>query len=84
MLLSHADGVCGRRSPDRMGKAFPVSRKLKDLFMSSPPGNVRKRSSSHTSGGGACGQRSRRLPAATFRQRWLRRPWRPFLAAIPE
>ncbi|XP_075499793.1 uncharacterized protein LOC142538336 [Primulina tabacum] len=95
------------RSPDRMrdsgegrsrekGKSFSVSRKLKDFFVSSPPGpedrvagNARKRSSP-TSGGGfgggisRCGARTRRPPAATFRQRLLRRAWRPLLVAIPE
>ncbi|XP_075494121.1 uncharacterized protein LOC142531755 [Primulina tabacum] len=90
MLLSHGDG---EDRPPGKGKSFSVSRKLKDLFLSSPPGlqeRVARKRLSPTSGGGAgggvgrCGARSRRPTAATFRQRLLRRAWRPLLVAIPE
>lgn len=90
MLLSHGDS--DDRSPEK-GRPFSVSRKLKDLFVSSPPGlqeRVARNRSSPTSGGGAgggvgrCGARSRRPTASTFRQRLLRRAWRPLLIAIPE
>ncbi|KZV42237.1 hypothetical protein F511_13336 [Dorcoceras hygrometricum] len=69
--------------------------KLKDLFVSSPPAlgeraseNVRERllTTSSASDGGVrgTGYRSLRPLSATFRQRLMRRAWRPVLVAIPE
>ncbi|XP_073148130.1 uncharacterized protein [Henckelia pumila] len=76
----------GQGSPSEKGKkAFSVSRKLKDLFVMSSPPVARRRSSPPTSGGGAGGRaRSQHLPAATFRQRLMRKAWRPLLVVIPE
>ncbi|XP_019182584.1 PREDICTED: uncharacterized protein LOC109177626 isoform X1 [Ipomoea nil] len=70
------------------GKELVVSHKLKDLFVSSPPSPDEK-SSGNIGGGGASslrriGSRSLRPLSATFRQRLLRRAWRPVLMAIPE
>nr|GME08111.1 uncharacterized protein LOC109177626 isoform X1 [Ipomoea batatas] len=84
-------------SPDRLdadsdsqgeGKELAVRHKLKDLFVSSPPSPDEK-PSGNISGGGASslrriGSRSLRPLSATFRQRLLRRAWRPVLMAIPE
>lgn len=106
MLLSRAGSGSRRRlpppSPDRRGcsgeerspekgKESLVSRKLKDLFVSSPPAlgervseNVREAllpSSDDLRRGGG---RSLRPLSATFRQRLLRRAWRPVLVGIPE
>ncbi|KAK6128506.1 hypothetical protein DH2020_037752 [Rehmannia glutinosa] len=81
----------GDRSTEK-GKELSVSHKLKDLFVSSPPAfgeavseNVRE-GLLPTGGGGVRrgGARSLRPLSATFRQRLLRRAWRPVLVAIPE
>ncbi|KAL3813265.1 hypothetical protein ACJIZ3_014533 [Penstemon smallii] len=108
MLLGRTGGGAGRRipprndnySPDRCegkspekGKELSVSRKLKDLFVSSPPAfgervseNMRDGLLRPSSGGGVRrgGGRLMRPLSATFRQRLLRRAWRPVLVAIPE
>ncbi|KAL7141674.1 hypothetical protein ABFS83_08G069500 [Erythranthe nasuta] len=78
------------RSPEK-SKELMVSRKLKDLFVSSPPAlgerlseNVREMllpSGGDLRRGVA---RSLRPLSATLRQRLLRRVWRPVLVAIPE
>ncbi|EYU44614.1 hypothetical protein ABFS82_08G069600 [Erythranthe guttata] len=78
------------RSPEK-SKELMVSRKLKDLFVSSPPAlgerlseNVREMllpSGGDLRRGVA---RSLRPLSATLRQRLLRRAWRPVLVAIPE
>ncbi|PIN23171.1 hypothetical protein CDL12_04100 [Handroanthus impetiginosus] len=80
-------------SPKR-GKELSVRHKLKDLFVSSPPafgekGSENVRNGLLPSGGGGGGlrrggTRSLRPLSATFRQRLLRRAWRPMLVAIPE
>ncbi|KAL0461999.1 UNVERIFIED_CONTAM: hypothetical protein Slati_0087500 [Sesamum latifolium] len=80
-------------SPEK-GKQLSVSHKLKDLFVSSPPAfegpvseNVREgllRSSGGDGGLRRGGSRPLRPLSATFRQRLLRRAWRPVLVAIPE
>ncbi|CAN4093584.1 unnamed protein product [Withania somnifera] len=83
-------------SPDRnlvdgdsqdKGKEFVRSHKLKDLFVSSPPPeNSTPVFSPETNGSAArgIGVRSIRPLSATFRQRLLRRVWRPMLVSIPE
>lgn len=77
----------------KKGKKLSVSHKLKDLFVSSPPSlgeraseNVRDGLLQSAGGGGLRrgGSRSLRPLSATFRQRLLRRAWRPVLVAIPE
>lgn len=86
-------------SPER-GKELVASHKLRDLFVSSPPsfddrgsGNVRDGGDGSggvgLSGDGEfrirrIGVRSLRPLSATFRQRLLRRAWRPVLGPIPE
>ncbi|CAI9110654.1 OLC1v1010717C1 [Oldenlandia corymbosa var. corymbosa] len=88
------------RNSREKGKELAVSQKLRDLFVSSPPQfdervseNVRdgmlSRGVDAAGGGGAGlrrfgGNRSLRPLSATFRQRLLRRAWRPVLVAIPE
>ncbi|XP_075482612.1 uncharacterized protein LOC142522914 [Primulina tabacum] len=67
--------------------------KLKDLFRSSPPEFVERASENHVlerllttstvSDGGVRGTGYRPL-SSTFRQRLMRRAWRPALVAIPE
>lgn len=80
-----------RRSPEKEKELLVCSNKLKDLFVSSPPAlaervseNVREMllpsSGELRRGGGG----SLRPLSATFRQRLLRRAWRPVLVAIPE
>ncbi|XP_042041414.1 uncharacterized protein LOC121786878 [Salvia splendens] len=82
MLLGRGD----RRLPRRCDRndeerSVRVSHKLKDLFVSSPPSeNIGERLM--PSGGGRRG--GARSMSATFRQRLLRRPWRPVLVPIPE
>ncbi|CAI9763533.1 unnamed protein product [Fraxinus pennsylvanica] len=88
------DSSDGRRSDDsdetpEKGKDTVVSHKLRDLFVSSPPpfqerisGNVREGMSSSSSVDARRG--GTRPLSATFRQRLLRRAWRPVLGAIPE
>ncbi|KAI3462557.1 hypothetical protein Pfo_019220 [Paulownia fortunei] len=80
-------------SSQEKGKELSVSHKLKDLFVSSPPAfgetvseNVREGLLPSGGGGGVRrgGTRSLRPLSATFRQRLLRRAWRPVLVAIPE
>ncbi|KAH8483314.1 hypothetical protein POPTR_017G117866v4 [Populus trichocarpa] len=74
-----------------------VRRKLKDLFVSSPPFEQERRGGERgggeevglISGGGAALRRgggvgALRPVAATFRYRLLRRAWRPVLVTIPE
>ncbi|GFP96989.1 hypothetical protein PHJA_001843000 [Phtheirospermum japonicum] len=81
-------------SPEK-GKELLVSHKLKDLFVSSPPAlgdrvseNVREILLPTSGGAGGDlrrgGGRFLRPLSATFRQRLLRRAWRPMLVAIPE
>ncbi|XP_055827353.1 uncharacterized protein LOC129895647 [Solanum dulcamara] len=80
-------------SPDK-GKEIVGSHKLKDLFVSSPPSleNSRREFSPEIDGaGGSIGSAVRRIGvrsirplSATFRQRLLRRVWRPMLVSIPE
>ncbi|KAK4367966.1 hypothetical protein RND71_011758 [Anisodus tanguticus] len=80
--------VRDRDSPEK-GKELVVSHKLKDLFVSSPE-NTRQGILPATSGAGGgsaarrIGIRSLRPLSATFRQRLLRRAWRPVLVSIPE
>ncbi|XP_073158703.1 uncharacterized protein [Henckelia pumila] len=85
-------------SPEKSGGDDQLSarNKLKDLFVSSPPAfgdqraseNVRDRllTARTASDGGVRGAacRSLRPLSATFRQRLMRRAWRPVLLAIPE
>ncbi|XP_052204440.1 uncharacterized protein LOC127809582 [Diospyros lotus] len=88
----------GAGSPEK-SKELAVSHKLRDLFVSSPPleddrAKVRDLGEAFlpgagVSGGGAMGgrrgaPRSLRPLSAAFRQRLLRRPWRPVLLTIPE
>ncbi|KAJ6960478.1 hypothetical protein D5086_030970 [Populus alba] len=74
-----------------------VRRKLKDLFVASPPFEQERRGGERgggeevglISGGGAALRRgggggALRPVAATFRYRLLRRAWRPVLVTIPE
>lgn len=73
-------------SPDK-GKELIGSHKLKDLFVSSPPSEKSKPEFSPEIDGSAVrgiGVRSVRPLSATFRQRLLRRVWRPMLVSIPE
>ncbi|KAG5614374.1 hypothetical protein H5410_014198 [Solanum commersonii] len=81
-------------SPDQV-QEMVGSHKLKDLFVSSPPSpdNSRGRFSPEIdcAGGGGIGSavrgigvRSMRPLSATFRQRLLKRVWRPMLVSIPE
>ncbi|KAI3451784.1 hypothetical protein Pfo_008449 [Paulownia fortunei] len=77
-------------SPEK-GKELLVSHKLKDLFVSSPPAlgervseNVREVLLPSSGEVRRDGARSLRPLSATFRQRLLRRAWRPVLVAIPE
>ncbi|CAN4079943.1 unnamed protein product [Withania somnifera] len=86
-----------RDSPEKR-KELVVSHKLKDLFVSSPPSFERSLSENKRNGlppeasgagfdGSAVpriGLRSLRPLSATFRQRLLRRAWRPVLVSIPE
>ncbi|KZV33253.1 hypothetical protein F511_41827 [Dorcoceras hygrometricum] len=86
-------------SPEEGAAELSVRQKLKDLFVSSPPGfggrvpeNMRDGfTQSDGGGGGGSGDgvrlhvaRMLRPITATFRQRLLRRAWRPVLVAIPE
>lgn len=70
------------------GKEIVASHKLKDLFVSSPPAFEERGSENMREGllpvAGGGGVRSRRPLSAMFRQRLLRRAWRPVLVAIPE
>ncbi|KAL8472617.1 hypothetical protein ACS0TY_029720 [Phlomoides rotata] len=81
-----------RSSPEKEKELLVCRNKLKDLFVSSPPGlgervseeNVREmllpsRGELRRGGGSTL-----RPLSATFRQRLLRRAWRPVLVAIPE
>ncbi|KAJ6290645.1 hypothetical protein OIU78_026397 [Salix suchowensis] len=76
-----------------------VRRKLKDLFVSSPPFEQKERRAGErgggeevgliSGGGGGASRRggaasSLRPVAASFRYRLLRRAWRPVLVTIPE
>ncbi|KAG6743143.1 hypothetical protein POTOM_054089 [Populus tomentosa] len=74
-----------------------VRRKLKDLFVASPPFEQERRGGERgggeevgliSGGGGALrrggGGGALRPVAATFRYRLLRRAWRPVLVTIPE
>ncbi|KAL6952682.1 hypothetical protein U1Q18_012114 [Sarracenia purpurea var. burkii] len=80
-------------------KELVASHKLKDFFVSSPPPLLEERSADKIGdgrggflqavGGGSAagrrgGQRSLRPLSAAFRQRLLRRAWRPVLGTIPE
>ncbi|KAL1566634.1 hypothetical protein AAHA92_02220 [Salvia divinorum] len=85
------DGSPGRNNEERSPEkaSVSVSHKLMDLFVSSPPSfseraseNVGERLLPASGGGGRRG--GARLLSATFRQRLLRRAWRPALVAIPE
>ncbi|CAI9777700.1 unnamed protein product [Fraxinus pennsylvanica] len=91
------DSSDGRRSDDsdeskEKGNDTVVSHKLRDLFVSSPPpfeertsGNVREGILPTAGTNGRRGSaRTLRPLSATFRQRLLRRAWRPMLGAIPE
>ncbi|KAH0697342.1 hypothetical protein KY290_015209 [Solanum tuberosum] len=91
------DRFVGERDSTEKGKELVVSHKLKDLFVSSPPSfaeNTRQGLSPAASGAGGgfsagssvrrIGLRSLRPLSATFRQRLLRRAWRPVLVSIPE
>ncbi|XP_057504121.1 uncharacterized protein LOC130787703 [Actinidia eriantha] len=85
-------------SLEKKSRGLTVSHKLKDFFVSSPPpleeratekdGDVGEGILRAAGGGGAearrGGPRSLRPLSATFRQRLLRRAWRPVLVAIPE
>lgn len=85
--------------PEKNDKEVRARRKLKDLFVSSPPleDNVSDRrieeqegllTATNTSAAGigttSTTRRSLRPISATFRYRFLRRAWRPVLVAIPE
>ncbi|XP_022134107.1 uncharacterized protein LOC111006461 [Momordica charantia] len=84
--------------PEKNEKEVRARRKLKDLFVSSPPGDdkVSDRrieeqegllTASNTSAAGigtSTTRRSLRPISSTFRYRFLRRAWRPVLVAIPE
>lgn len=81
------------RSPEKGDElSVSVSHKLRDLFVSSPPSfsereseNIGERLLPAGGGGGRRGgPRSLRPLSATFRQRLLRRAWRPVLVTIPE
>ncbi|KAG8373748.1 hypothetical protein BUALT_Bualt11G0057200 [Buddleja alternifolia] len=82
------------RRDDGSSPEKSISHKLKDLFVSSPPAfgdrvteNVREGLLQSSGGGGGVrrgGARSLRPLTATFRQRLLRKAWRPVLVAIPE
>ncbi|KAJ6936202.1 hypothetical protein NC652_011053 [Populus alba x Populus x berolinensis] len=76
-----------------------VRRKLKDLFVSSPPFEEKERRSGERGGGeevglisggaaavrrGGVGGGALRPVAASLRYRLLRRAWRPVLVTIPE
>ncbi|XP_016481046.1 uncharacterized protein LOC107802116 [Nicotiana tabacum] len=71
-------------SPDK--KEVVVRNKLKDLFVSSPEHSREGFSPEISSAGGSIGSAVRRIRplTATFRQRLLRRVWRPMLVSIPE
>ncbi|CAI9780836.1 unnamed protein product [Fraxinus pennsylvanica] len=70
------------------GKEIVVRHKLKDLFVSSPPAFEKRISENMREGllpaAGVGGARARRPLTAMFRQRLLRRAWRPVLVGIPE
>ncbi|KAL2531610.1 50S ribosomal protein-related [Abeliophyllum distichum] len=70
------------------GKEIVVSHKLKDLFVSSPPAFDERVSENMREGllpsSSVNVVRSRRPLSAMFRQRLLRRAWRPVLVTIPE
>ncbi|XP_038885993.1 uncharacterized protein LOC120076298 [Benincasa hispida] len=85
--------------PEKNEKEVRARRKLKDLFVSSPPleDKVSDRrieeeegflTAANTSAAGigspSTTRRSLRPISATFRYRFLRRAWRPVLVAIPE
>lgn len=86
-------------SPEKIKQQLVVRGKLKDFFVSSPPPPLEERGTENIrerflrrddvlSGGGVGGLGGRRggiRPlSAAFRQRLLRRAWRPVLVAIPE
>ncbi|XP_058227745.1 uncharacterized protein LOC131336100 [Rhododendron vialii] len=86
-------------SPEKIKQQLVVRSKLKDFFVSSPPPPLEERGTENIrerflrrddvlSGGGVGGLGGRRggiRPlSAAFRQRLLRRAWRPVLVAIPE
>ncbi|XP_073285459.1 uncharacterized protein [Primulina huaijiensis] len=90
-------GSSDKESSPENGAELSVRHKLNDLFVSSPPafrGRVSKSVSdgfSQSGGGGGSGNGVRgnedlmlRSITATFRQRLLRRAWRPVLIAIAE
>ncbi|TYK06680.1 protein PCF11-like [Cucumis melo var. makuwa] len=86
--------------PEKNEKEVRARRKLKDLFVSSPPPLEDRLSdrrieeqeefvtSANTNAAGigspSTTRRSLRPVSATFRYRFLRRAWRPVLVAIPE
>ncbi|KAK4366328.1 hypothetical protein RND71_014208 [Anisodus tanguticus] len=74
-----------RDSPDKGKELVLGSHKLKDLFVSE---NSRPEFSPESDGGAGGSIRSEvrviRPLSATFRQRLLRRVWRPMLVSIPE
>ncbi|KGN63132.1 uncharacterized protein LOC101215025 [Cucumis sativus] len=86
--------------PEKNEKEVRARRKLKDLFVSSPPPLEDRLSdrrieeqeafltSTNTNAAGISSpsttRRSLRPVSATFRYRFLRRAWRPVLVAIPE
>ncbi|KAF7136237.1 hypothetical protein RHSIM_Rhsim08G0083300 [Rhododendron simsii] len=86
-------------SPEKIKQQLVVRSKLKDFFVSSPPPPLEERGTENIrerfltredvlSGGGVGslgGRRGGIRPlSAAFRQRLLRRAWRPVLVAIPE
>ncbi|XP_057809074.1 uncharacterized protein LOC131023545 [Salvia miltiorrhiza] len=91
-LPQRCDDASPDRSDEERSPEKSVSHKLKDLFVSSPP-SFSERASENAGerllpagggGGRRGGARSLRPLSATFRQRLLRRAWRPALVAIPE
>lgn len=92
-------GISEEPPPPRRPKELSASHKLKDLFISSPPLEDRVSEkvtssgndlpSAEATGSGASGGRRGgtgyiRPLSAAFRQRLLRRAWRPVLVTIPE
>ncbi|XP_073015957.1 uncharacterized protein [Primulina eburnea] len=98
MSLTDRRGSSDEGSALEKGGEFSVRQKLKDLFVLSPPAfggsvseNVRDGFTQPGGGAGGSGDGVRgngarmvRPITATFRQRLLRRAWRPVLVAIPE
>ncbi|KAK4361525.1 hypothetical protein RND71_020477 [Anisodus tanguticus] len=84
------DHTSGESHSPAKGKELVGSHKLKDLFVSE---NSRPEFSPESDGAGGgsiesavrgIGVRQMRPLSATFRQRLLRRVWRPMLVSIPE